>query len=196
MENTALDYEKLISLLKEGDQKAFSTLYAHYSPQLLAKLHYLLSEEEQALEIHQHAFIKLWDYKEKIKVEDGMWPLLQRIARNLVVDYYRSSASQEAVKKALLLQATLYYELEEENEEVEALSEALHKAINLLPEKRREIFLLCKLQGKSYEEVAQLKGVSLGTVKDHMAKAMRFLRQELGQSMYSLLITLLTSIFS
>ena len=125
-----------------------------------------------------------------------MWPLLQRIARNLVVDYYRSSASQEAVKKALLLQATLYYELEEEKRRSGGPGEALHKAINLLPEKRREIFLLCKLQGKSYEEVAQLKGVSLGTVKDHMAKAMRFLRQELGQSMYSLLITLLTSIFS
>ncbi|ULT28328.1 hypothetical protein KUH03_18115 [Sphingobacterium sp. E70] len=48
-----------------------------------------------------------------------------------------------------------------------------------------------QIPGKSYEEAAKIHEVSVGTVKDHMAKAMRFLKQELGAKLFMLLITLL-----
>ncbi len=191
MEKEELNESRWISLLVEGDRTAFSKLYELHSPTLLHKLNRLLPDEDSVLEIHQVSFVRLWDFRERIQQEQGVWPLLHTIARNLVVDYFRKSASNEAVRKALLTQATLYYELEEENNTVELMTEALSTAIDRLPDKRKEIFLFCKFQGKSYEEAAQTYGVSIGTVKDHMAKAMRFLKSELGEKLFALLIGLL-----
>lgn len=182
---------KWISLLIEGDRAAFSKLYELHSPTLLHKLNHLLPDEDSVLEIHQITFVRLWDIRHKIQREQGVWPLLHTIARNLVVDYFRKSASNESVRKALLTQATLYYEMEDPNDAIEEMSEALSTVIDRLPSKRKEIFLFCKFQGKSYEEAAAAYGVSIGTVKDHMAKAMRFLKSELGEKLFTLLIVLL-----
>ncbi|WP_312134402.1 sigma-70 family RNA polymerase sigma factor [Sphingobacterium sp.] len=182
----------LIEQLRAGDQIAFTKLYEMYSPILLQRLDSLLPDQDIILEIHQTAFIRIWSYRENIRSESGIWPLLYRIARNLVIDYYRESSTNEAIKQALMTQATLFYELEEIDDSTRELTERLYSAIDRLPEKRKAIFLLCKFQGKSYEETAKLHGISIGTVKDHMAKAMRFLKQELGPKMYSLLLSLLS----
>ncbi len=50
-------------------------------------------------------------------------------------------------------------------------AQLVHKAVETLPEQRRQIFTLCKLEGKSYEQVAQLMGISKTTVNDHIVKA-------------------------
>lgn len=191
MEKEEFAESRWISLLKEGNRMAFSKLYELHSPLLLHKLNQLLPDEDSVLEIHQITFVRLWDFRQRVQQDQGVWPLLHTIARNLVVDYFRRSASNEAVRKALLTQATLYYELEESNDAMEAMSEALAAAIDRLPAKRKQIFLLCKYQGKSYEEAAAAHGVSVGTVKDHMAKAMRFLKSELGEKLFGLLVILL-----
>ncbi|MFD2554366.1 RNA polymerase sigma factor [Sphingobacterium tabacisoli] len=191
MEKEEFSESKWISLLIEGDRVAFSKLYNLHSPSLLHKLNQLLPDEDSVLEVHQVSFVRLWDMRERIQEGQGVWPLLHTIARNLVVDYFRKSASNEAVRKALLTQATLYYEMEEGSDHVESMTEALSVAIDRLPSKRKEIFLYCKFQGKSYEEAAEAHGVSVGTVKDHMAKAMRFLKSELGEKLFALLVVLL-----
>lgn len=192
MKDSNLVDHPLILQLRAGDQRAFTKLYEMYSPILLQRLDSLLPDQDVILEIHQTAFIRIWFYRKNIRSESGIWPLLHRIARNLVVDYYREASTNEAIKQALLMQATLFYELEEADDSTRSLMEQLYSAIDRLPEKRKAIFMLCKFQGKSYEEAAKLHDVSIGTVKDHMAKAMRFLKQELGPKMYSLLLSLLS----
>ncbi|SMG24653.1 sigma-70 family RNA polymerase sigma factor [Sphingobacterium psychroaquaticum] len=192
-EKDRLDEDLLVALLVKGDRDAFSQLYARYSSDLLHRLNKLLPDEEAVLEIHQIAFVRLWEIRERVRIEQGIWSLLHTIARNLVVDYFRKSATNEAVRNALLTQATLYYELDEPTNQVEEMSTLLSATIDRLPAKRKEIFLLCKFQGKSYEEVAQLQGVSIGTVKDHMAKAMRFLKTELGGALFSLFLALVNA---
>lgn len=191
MEKDRKEEEVWVSLLKDGDKAAFSKIYNQYSPSLLHKLNTLLPDEEAVVEIHQMAFVRLWDIRDKVRPEQGVWSLLYTIGRNLTVDYYRRSASNESVRKALLTQATLYYEMDEPTSMLEQMTEALSAAIDRLPSKRKEIFLHCKFQGKSYEEVASMSGVSVGTVKDHMAKAMRFLKSELGDKLFALLMILL-----
>jgi RNA polymerase sigma-70 factor (ECF subfamily) len=52
----------------------------------------------------------------------------------------------------------------------------LHQAINSLPVKRRRIFMLCKLDGKSYDEVSRQLGISTSTISDHIVKANLFIR--------------------
>ncbi|MBL1410214.1 RNA polymerase sigma factor [Sphingobacterium faecale] len=190
MEKEEFGEGRWISGLIAGDREAFSKLYELHSPSLLHKLNQLLPDEDSVLEIHQISFVRLWDMRERILQEHGVWPLLHTIARNLVVDYFRKSASNEAVRKALLTQATLYYEMEDGSDHIESMTEALSAAIDRLPSKRKEIFLYCKFQGKSYEEAAEAHGVSVGTIKDHMAKAMRFLKSELGEKLFALLVAL------
>jgi len=182
----------LIALYAQGDQKAFADLYAIYSPPLLQKLYQMVADEETILEIHQVAFVRLWDYRDRIEVKPSIYGLLLHIAKNLVVDHYRKIASDERLKKQLLAKATLYYQLDEPDDQLDEMTDALLGAVNKLPPKRKDIFLLCKLHGKTYEQVADMQSVSLGTVKDHMAKAMRFLKNELGDKTFSTLLILIS----
>src|SRR3546814_923282 len=79
------------------------------------------------------------------------------------------------------------------------ITKELYQAIEMLPPKRRKVFILCKLESKSYEEVSRLLNISPGTVNDHIRKANSFLRQYLtAQVDLGILIavnTLLCSIF-
>ena len=56
----------------------------------------------------------------------------------------------------------------------------VHKAIEELPPKRKEVFKLCKLEGKSYEEISQRMGISTSTITDHIVKANVFIRNKLA----------------
>ena len=55
----------------------------------------------------------------------------------------------------------------------------LYQAIELLPPKRKLVFRLCKLEGKTYEEVSLLLGISLSTISDHIVKANLFIKSQL-----------------
>lgn len=74
--------------------------------------------------------------------------------------------------------------------------QALERAISKLPDQRQKVFRLIKLENQSYEYAAKHFGVSVGTIKDHMAKASRFLQTELSSTHLSILLLLLSSMFS
>jgi RNA polymerase sigma-70 factor (ECF subfamily) len=86
----------------------------------------------------------------------------------------------------------LYNQLEEQIDFKET-NASLMAAIAKLPEQRRKVFVRIKLEGRSYEEAAEEFGVSVSTIKDHMTRALKFLRTELIQDNPSLLFFLLAA---
>ncbi|MES2332015.1 MAG: RNA polymerase sigma-70 factor [Bacteroidota bacterium] len=174
---TELREEKeLVILLRDGDEQAFATLYRRYSVSLLKKLVCLVKDEETAKELLQDIFLKIWEKRAVLDPERSFGAFLFRIAGNKVIDHLRKAACDRKLIAHITRVATGGANNTEESINFRESNAALQMAINSLPPQRKKIFILCKLEGRSYDEVAQLLGISSGTVNDHVVKATRLVK--------------------
>ncbi|GGC17069.1 DNA-directed RNA polymerase sigma-70 factor [Parapedobacter defluvii] len=171
----------LLVQLREGSHVAFQTLYHRYKMRLAGNLLRMLKSPEWVEEVLQDLFMRLWSHREQIDPERPIKAYLFRVAENLVRDMFRRAARDQRMQQHLLQAMSEAYFHVEERLISQELKEELRMAIELLPPKRREVYVLCKLEAKSYEEVSQLLHISSGTVNDHIKKANLFLRRYLAQ---------------
>lgn len=184
------DEKEWIVRLQQGESHAFELLYQRYSRPILYKLLRLVHSEQLAEELHQEVFLKVWERRLQLDPEKSFGGFLIRIAHNLAMDFYRKAASDEKLREQLLRAAAVFYDPQDEAK-TDLRHEQLMSAIAKLPPQRQKVFTLCKLEGQSYQHIARLLGVSVGTIKDHMAKASRFLKQELTKTDLRLLLILI-----
>jgi len=169
--NLAEEKERLIALI-QGDKKAFELFYGFYRPQLYGYVFKLVRSHEVSQEIFQDIFIRLWKQREQIDPEQSIRSYLYTIAQNLVYDYYKKVASDRNKLETF----KLYYATASENNIEELLAfkevrEHLDNILAIIPEKCRQVYVLCKLEGRSYQEVANLLNISISTVNNHIVKA-------------------------
>lgn len=168
--------KELLLELKQGNEKAFETIYKKYSKGLFGSLIKLVKSEFEAQEILQDVFLKIWDNREKIDVEKSFRSFLFKIGENKAYDFFRKVASDKKKKAEIIAIASSEYPLVEEQISSDKNETILAKAIESLPPQRQQVFRLCKLEKKSYKEVSQLLGISESTVSDHIVKATKAVR--------------------
>ena len=189
--------EKAVLLqLRSGSYHAFEWIYHRYKARLAASMLRLLKSPDLVDDLLQELFVRLWERRKSIDPEQSIKAYLFRIAENLVYDTFRRFSKD----KQLL--DRLFYAMEETGANIEEQflvqenRHAIHAAIAMLPPKRRKVFVLCKLESKSYEEVSSLLNISLSTINDHIYKANQFLRQHLADHIVSLFAAVvLTTLF-
>lgn len=178
MQNTSqYDEKEILLLLVSGSKQAFESIYNHYSARLYGNLLKLVKSKSEAQEILQDVFLKIWDNRKAIDPEKSFRSYLFRIAENKVYDFFRKAARDKKLQAQLLAVATEHYEHIEEMLFKKENAAILQKAIDLLPPQRQQVFRLCKLEGKSYEEVGRILGISTSTVSDHIVKSGRIVRE-------------------
>jgi RNA polymerase sigma-70 factor (ECF subfamily) len=170
------DEQELLNLLRLGDPEAFTQLYKRHSERVFYNLLRLVKSREMALEILQDIFVKIWDRREKMDIQQNFGSYISRIGENLVIDFYRKAAREKKLFQQLKAVAT-----EEFTETEELTTDAknvllLKKAIEHLPPQRKKVFELCKIEGKSYSEISHELGISTSTINDHVVKATRRIR--------------------
>lgn len=191
----ALQEEKdLIRLLQTGDEYAFEKLYRLYSVRILKKLLRLVKDEEIAAELLQDTFLKLWEKREGLDPEQSLRSYLFRIAENKITDLFRRAAYDRKLREHLVAVSTELCHVTEDAIDFKDGQELLQQAISSLPPQRQKIFILCKIEGKSYEETAELLGISAGTVNDHMVKAGRAVRKYFNAADLALLMLLMANL--
>lgn len=168
------DQEKAqLKKLLEGDEKAFDFFYSHYSLPVYRKLLKMIKLEFVAEEILQNVFIKIWEKRHLIDPEKGLRCYIYKIAQNMVYDFYRNLAREDK------LQAEIRYSFQDIASDAAAdvlLKETNHlleRIIEQLPEQQRVVFRLCKQEGKTYDEVSKLLGISKSTINGHIVRATR-----------------------
>lgn len=189
----------LICLLNEGDERAFEKLYGLYSVRILRRLIRLVKDEEIAKEILQDVFLKIWEKRSLIDSEKSFRSFLFKIAENKVADLFRRAACDRKLLDHLVSVSTELSNNLEQTLNYKESNGILQRAIDLLPPQRRKIFILCKIEGKSYEEVAGIFGISEGTVNDHIVKAVRMIRKNFNSGDFAsvfLASALIESVFS
>lgn len=174
---SAYDEKGLLLQLKQGSEHAFEKIYTLYSARLYGNLLKLVKLEEEAKEILQDVFLKIWKEREHIDTEKSFRSYLFKIAENKVYDFFRKAARDKKKEVALMAIASPGYELAEEFLLTDQNAAILREAIESLPPQRQQVFRLCKLEGKSYKEVSELLGISTSTVSDHIVKATKSVRE-------------------
>lgn len=166
----------LVTELKNGNKSAFAHVYENYSNKVYHFILKFIIDQEDARELVQQVFIKLWENKKNIDPGLPLDPYLFVISRNCCFDFLKRAARDRELKEQLLQMNSIRCN-ETENKillnEYEAL---VNKAILQLPEKRREVFN-CRLDGMSYDEIAIQLNISKNTVKTHLLKSYRFVKE-------------------
>ena len=170
---------ELLRHLAAGDQHAFSTLYRNYSSRLFAKINHLVNDDEVAKELLQDVFMKLWSQRGNVDPTKSIKSFLFTIAVNLVYDHFRKLSKDKKYAQSILQTAVDYYSHTEEEIHSKESLQLIRQAIDQLPPQRRQIFLLCKIDGKSYEQVAHQLSISPSTVRDHIVKGNKVVRDYL-----------------
>ncbi len=186
----------LLVALKTGDHRAFEQLYNQYKRLIYYNIYKLVHRQEVAEELTHDVFLKVWQLRGSIATTQSFPAFLRRIATNMAIDFYRKAAADKKLRAELVAVATeLYDPFGDEMTGLEN-SAVIQSVLEKLPPRRREIFSLCKLEGKSYAEVAQLLGIGTGTVNDHIVKATKFIRSELLKQQNDWLLMVLLVTFS
>ena len=174
--STHSDYE-LLSLLKHGDEQAFDHFYQLYSLPIYRKLLKMIKVDILAEELMQDVFVRLWDKRHLIEPGQPFKSYLYLIAQNLVHDFYRKVAREERLQSEIKAFSTELYLHTEERLFLKETKEILDKAINQLPAQQKLVFNLCKIEGKSYEEVSDALGISTSTINGHIVKATKNIKE-------------------
>lgn len=189
------DEGALLLKLQRGDAKAFERLYFKYSKTLYWKLQRMVRDSADADEFLQMVFVKVWERRIQVDPRKPFGPYIYSIAANLIADHYRRQA--RVANAEIHLQAS-NSELEPTTEDLLISKEThalLNEAISLLPEQRRQAFMLCKVEGRSYKEAAEIMNISPNTVHNHLTKAVQTVKDYLQRSETALSPLLLLAVF-
>ncbi|ASZ14225.1 sigma-70 family RNA polymerase sigma factor [Chitinophaga pendula] len=166
-----LDAE-LVVQLKNDDVAAFDTLYWRYHEAVYRNIYKFVKEPAITEDILQEVFTKLWEKRQEINAHQSVAGWLFVISFNLSVNYVRKRLREQTMYKKLLSvdpEDDLSMEGQHMYEEQYHL---LEQAIAQLSPKKQTIVTRCKLEGKTYEEVADELRISRNTVKEHLSDAM------------------------
>jgi RNA polymerase sigma-70 factor (ECF subfamily) len=196
MQVRTTDEKILLDRLAEGDAPAFTALYERYSLKLYTNILRLVKSEDTAKEILQDLFLKIWELRGQIDPEKSFKSFLYKIAGNLVYDHFRKVSRDKKLSDSLLYMLEEAYSHSEESVIYNESLELLNAAIGQLPEMRKKVYVLGKIEGKSYEEISAQLGISHSTISDHIVKANRFIKTYLTTRTdvaLSLIITVITA---
>jgi RNA polymerase sigma-70 factor (family 1) len=163
---------ELVIRLQQDDVSAFDTLYWKYHQAVYRNIFKFVKEQIVTEDILQEVFAKLWEKRKDINASQSVAGWLFVISFNLSVDYVRKKMREQTIQKELLnLDFDDDYSLDRKSI-YEDQYQLLEKAIANLSPKKRKIVTLCKLEGKTYDEVAEELKISRNTVKEHLSVAM------------------------
>ena len=191
MDNVNHEEEKLlVCALKRGDEQAFTMLYNRYSRAIYLNVLKLVKDEAVAVDMLQELFIKIWNNREGIDPERGFRAYLFRITYNQIRDFFRRAARDRLLADRLVALTTEGYEHIEQLLCRKETADMLDRAIDTLPLQQRRIFILCRVEGRSYEEVAGMLELSIATIGNQLSKATKNVRSQLNANDLSYLLAL------
>ena len=187
------DDNELVERLQKGDVEAFDMIYQKYSRKLyLFGLKYLKSADE-AEELVQSVFMKLWMKHRTLRKDTSFKSFLFTIAYNDICKLFRKRNYQHKFIIDTLYENSQTASELEESIDCQSVIERVQQIVNKLPERQKTIFLKSRNEGKSTKEIAKELCLSPGTVDNYMSETLKFIRKCLKKE--DLAISLFFSIF-
>jgi RNA polymerase sigma-70 factor, ECF subfamily len=172
----------LVTQIQARNQKAFSYLYDNYSSALFNVVNTIVNSEEEAEDVLQNVFLKVWNNFDMYDSAKGrLYTWMLNIARNMAIDSTRSK--HEKVKSKIQSTSEIVYQknslIENENQTLEAIG--VNTLLAYLKEDQRELINLAYYYGYTQDEISKKLNMPLGTIKTKIRQALLILR-ELGKN--------------
>lgn len=184
-EDSALIQETL-----QGSPVAFGRLVEKYQDRLYNTMLHFVGDAEETMDVVQEAFVHAYLNLKSFQGESAFYTWLYRIAFNIAATYHRRKKPVQSIDR-------LYAETGQESPdpghspvhrvEQEERSQKVRQAIAMLSEDHRAVLVLRDLDGYTYEEIAQILGIPIGTVRSRLHRARLELRDKLKTSESDLL---------
>ena len=169
---------ELYMKIREGDERAFQTLFRKYYALLCNYASQILNDKEFAEETVQDMFVKIWEKRQALTIETSVKNYFFRSVRNHCLNQIQHEKIKKQYAGRVLELARQEIDPEQYFIEVD-LIRRIEESIASLPPKRREIFRLSREQDMKYREIAEALNISEKTVEAQMGLALKHLRNEL-----------------
>jgi len=180
--------KQLVLLLKKNEVKAFDTLFQKYSNKLYRFSFSLLKNSEDSKEIVQEAFFRIWNKRNEIDAFKSFKSYLFTISYHLVIDQLRLRLKDQEYRSFL----HEYFDLADDNlnstSDFETLNQRIELAVNELPEKRKQIYLMSRENGLSHKEIAEQLSINVKTVENQVGHAIKHIKLSLRNDFLPMLL--------
>lgn len=172
--------------IRNGDDIAFSLLFDETYTSLCFFVNKYLSDMDKSRSLVQEFFVDLWINRTKLSIPHSPKSYLFSSVKNKTIDYLRKESKKGKLGELKeIYETTPFRDLVEEAE----LNDKINKSIQELPEKCRDIFILCRFEGLKYSDIAIQMDISIKTVEMQMGIALKKLRNKLSDyQMFNLLV--------
>ncbi|WP_332243930.1 RNA polymerase sigma-70 factor [Flavivirga spongiicola] len=172
------------SLLEKRDEVAYETLFRLYYIKLIHIAKSYLIYQEDAEEVVQDVFLKLWEQKSKFKTISNINGYMFSMTKNMCLDKLRhEKIKRKFIDNNLRVKAGIQYDfIKDEAASLlleSELEQRIMKSIDLLPEKCRQVFIKSRMEGLKHQEIADELGISHRTVENHVSKAIKHMKLHL-----------------
>ena len=185
-----INQEEFIKNLRSGNQAAFSLLIDDYQQKVFHTCISFVPNKEDAEDIAQEVFLEVYKSIGKFKGNSKLSTWIYKICTNKCLEFIRK---KNAKKRLVFMQRILGNEIPLDKTnfftefnhpgillEHKEQSETIYLAINTLPESQKTVFTLAKLDGKTYQEIAEITGKSVSSVESIMFRAKKNLQKKLA----------------
>jgi len=173
-----INSKDFLASLKSGSEESFTQLFNQFNLDLCSYAYRILNDNNDAKEIVHITFCKIWDNRKSIEINESLKSYLYK-------SVYNNSISLLRKKKQYAKYVDLYFNriVQNPHAELKLIDSESRKiiisAINELPDRCKEIFIKCKINGQTYHNVADELKISVKTVESQMSIALKRLRKNL-----------------
>jgi RNA polymerase sigma-70 factor (ECF subfamily) len=179
-ESVELDDRQLVEQIRQGDDGAFETLVRRKTSKVYGLCYRVIGNGEDAKDISQLVFLKLWENLEKYDATYAFDTWLYRMVTNVAIDFMRSKQSRDnAVNSNLRLVKTSVdpeQTVTVQRKEVESVFNAVS---NVLSPKQKTIFVMSEMEDLRSSEIAKVLGCRESTVRNHLFNARKLMQAQL-----------------
>lgn len=183
-----MDDRLLVAEFLKGNVKSFDLLHEKYSERLYGFAFSLLKNKEDALDIVQETFLKIWQKRKELDNTKSFKSFLFTISYNIIMDQLRKRLSSQNYLAFLKRNLKFEQVISENAAEYNILEKQIQELIGKLPLRRQEIYRLSREKGYSNNDIAHDLGISVKTVETQINLARTFLKSRISEgSLYTIL---------
>ena len=170
---------ELLLALNQGESAAYTELYERYKQVLLKHAYRILHDEDEAMDVVQDCFEKLWKQSNALEIKTSLKSYLYTMVRNRTLDMINKSRHREEYVVSLADYVQVYRPVTEETVLFRELTNRIEEEVKNLPTRMRQIFELSRFEGLSQREIAEEMDISENTVKSTINRVLKVLRGKL-----------------
>ena len=168
---------ELLDRIKNNDNLAFKSLFDQYGKKVYFFINSYLKNKADAEDLTQNVFIRIWESRMSLDTNKSVKGFIFTVAYNTAIDYIRKKGFNELISLSSFSDIALSDKSSSDELVIQGQLNSLYeRAVQILPPKRREIFLLSRHDGLTNKQIADHLNISVKTVENQMTAALSSLR--------------------